>query len=722
DEETLVELGKMLFGALFQGAIKDVYVRSQGALAPNQGLRLRLSIVPTETAVIALPWEFLYDPDQGPLALLDAPIVRYLPQSSRIPSLKAELPLKVLVTGAHTPPRTDVERELNEVVAALSELGQHVQITVEPHLTPQKLQLLLREGFHVWHFVGHGGFAKDGATGRLFFEDATGDSEPVSAMQLGIMLNRSSLRLVMLDACQGGKLATDPFRSMAPALIRAQIPAVVAMQFTVPEEVTRAFAGEFYRALAEGFPIDACVTEGRKAVMNASGLSNADWGIPVVYTRAPDGRLFELPSHDDRRPTTDDRRPEQQPPTPSSQLPAPNPTPTVQPDQPLPTGERTNLPVQLTPLVGREQDVAAAQTLLARPDVRLLTLTGPGGTGKTRLGIQIAANLLEEFTDGVFIVNLAPITKPDLVTMTIAQTMGIPEIGDQPLPASLKDYLRDRKILLLLDNFEQVIGAAAAVAELLTVASRLNILVTSRAALRISGEYEFPVLPLALPDLRNLPPLDALAHYPAIALFIERTRALKPDFVLTEAHARAVAEICVRLDGLPLAIELAVARSKVLTPSALLLRLTNRLDLLTGGSRDLATRQQTLRGTIAWSYDLLDAKERILFTRLGIFVGGASLAAAESVCGGWDVGVGRWESNAATIQNRVPRRGESNIQNILDGLSSLVDKSLLRQIEASDGEPRFSMLETIRDFATERLIESDEYGPLRRAHARYFLE
>ncbi|MEN9934789.1 MAG: hypothetical protein RLZZ387_1368 [Chloroflexota bacterium] len=294
DEAALVQIGRELFLAVFAGPTKDVYTRSQGILGPDQGLRLRLTAPPAEAGVHAMPWEFLYDPDQGPLALLDAPVVRYLPQQDRIPSLAAPLPLKVLLSAAQTPPPAEVERELAAVQEALATRPGLVEVTVEPHLTTAKLQRLLREGFHIWHFVGHG--ASGDAGGTLLFEDVFGEAEPVSALQLNVMLNRSGLRLVVLDACGSGELATDSFRAVAPALIRAQVPAVVAMQFQVPEEATRAFAAEFYRVLAEALPIDACVTEGRRAVMNVTGLRRPDWGIPVIYTRAPDGRLFEPPA------------------------------------------------------------------------------------------------------------------------------------------------------------------------------------------------------------------------------------------------------------------------------------------------------------------------------------------------------------------------------------------------------------------------------------------
>ncbi|MBK9715867.1 MAG: CHAT domain-containing protein [Kouleothrix sp.] len=295
DEDLLIELGTILFQSIFQGGVKEVYARSQGRLAEGQGLRLRLDLDPAQAEIAGLPWEFLYDPDQGPLALLDAPIVRYLSQQSAPPMLQTTLPLKVLVTSAVTPPAPDVERELAEVRAALAGLERsgHVAIRVEEHLTQPVLQRRLREGFQVWHFIGHGGFSRDGRSGTLVFEDGAGSSKAVSAAELNILLNRSGVRLILLDACDSARLTTEPYRSVAPALVRAQVPAVIAMQFTVPQEATRAFAGEFYRALAEGLPIDACVTEGRKAVMGETGLRNPDWGIPVVYTRAPDGRLFD---------------------------------------------------------------------------------------------------------------------------------------------------------------------------------------------------------------------------------------------------------------------------------------------------------------------------------------------------------------------------------------------------------------------------------------------
>jgi hypothetical protein len=298
DEDGLVELGQFLFHALFQGSIKDVYKLSQGGLKAGQGLRLRLDIDPALTEIIELPWEFLYDPDRGPLATLNMSVVRYLSQQSAPAALATPLPIHVLLTGAATPPEPDVKRELDEVSKALAELEEagYVKIHIEEHLTRTKLQRLLRGGFHIWHFIGHGARSKDSKSGTLVFEDSTGSAESISARELGIYLDSSGVQLIVLDACNSAKLTTDPYRSIAPALIRAHVPAVVAMQFTAPQEVTRAFAAEFYRTLAEGFPIDACVTEGRKAIIGATGLRRPDWGIPVIYTRAPDGNLFELPA------------------------------------------------------------------------------------------------------------------------------------------------------------------------------------------------------------------------------------------------------------------------------------------------------------------------------------------------------------------------------------------------------------------------------------------
>jgi predicted ATPase/class 3 adenylate cyclase len=355
-----------------------------------------------------------------------------------------------------------------------------------------------------------------------------------------------------------------------------------------------------------------------------------------------------------------------------------------------------NLPTQLTPLMGREQAVAAVCALLRREDVRLLTLTGPGGAGKTRLGLQVAADVIDDFADGAFFVPLASLNDAVLVASTMAQTLGIRETGGRLLLESLKDFLRDKQMLLLLDNFEQVVAAAPVVAELLVSCPKVKVLVTSREALRLRGEHEFPVPPLALPDLTHLPALELLSRYAAVALFLLCARAVNPDFSVTNENTPAVAEICVRLDGLPLAIELAAARIRLLTPQAILARLDSRLKLLTGGARDVPTRQQTLRDAIAWSYDLLHETERALFRRLAVMVGGFTIEAAEAVC--------------HSARDPVMGAGQTLAVDVLDGLESLVGKSLVRPQEASVGESRFAMLETIREYALEKLAERGETG------------
>ena len=371
-----------------------------------------------------------------------------------------------------------------------------------------------------------------------------------------------------------------------------------------------------------------------------------------------------------------------------------------------------NLPAQPTSFVGREQELAEVCARLRQPEVRLTTLTGPGGAGKTRLSLQTASTLLPEFADGVFFVPIAEIREPELVIAAIAQALGVKE-GERALLDHLKSHLAPRQVLLVLDNFEQVLDAAPFITELLTASPELKVLATSRAALRVYGEYEFPVPPLAVPDLDQVRQQAAdsglaadLTRYTAISLFAERAKAVRPNFNLTHDNALTVAQICARLDGLPLAIELVAPRIKLLSLSAILNGLDSRLKLLTGGARDLPTRQRTLRGAIDWGYNLLEEDERILFARLGVFSGGFTLASAEAVLGA------------------EPVHPEYSI---LDGLTVMVDNSLVRQTdgvrqsETADGEPRFTMLETIREYALEKLAEGGELARYQALHAVHYL-
>ena len=360
---------------------------------------------------------------------------------------------------------------------------------------------------------------------------------------------------------------------------------------------------------------------------------------------------------------------------------------------------RNNLPLQPTPLVGRERAVEEVCERLRQRDVRLLTLTGPGGTGKTRLSLQAGADLLEDFEHGVCFVELATETDPELIVSEVAGALGLRESGDVALQDLLKEYLSRRELLLILDNFEQLLEAAPLAGELLSAAPGVKVLATSRIPLRLYGEHEYAVPPLSVPDPRRLPPVAVLSQYEAVRLFIERAGAAKAGFEITNENVPAIAEICVRLDGLPLAIELAAARIKLLPPKALLTRLANRLKILTGGAKDLPARQRTLRGAIEWSYDLLDEGEKTLFARLSAFSGGRTLEAVEAVC---------------------DAEGDPPIDSF-EGVSSLLDKSLLRQEEDLQDEPRFVMLETIHEFAREKLEESGEAEAIKRAHAEYFL-
>jgi predicted ATPase/transcriptional regulator with XRE-family HTH domain len=356
-----------------------------------------------------------------------------------------------------------------------------------------------------------------------------------------------------------------------------------------------------------------------------------------------------------------------------------------------------SVPTPLTRLIGREVEIGALRTILQRDDVRFVTLTGAGGTGKTRLAIAVATEMGDAFPDGVVFVDLSPLTDPTLVVPTIATSLGVREVVDQSLSETLSSFLTSKQLLLVLDNCERILAAAPDITTLLAACPGLSVLATSREPLHVRGEREFPVPPLPLPATTPLLELGQFASAPAIALFVERAEESQPEFTMTTENMAAVAAICRRLDGLPLAIELAAARVKVLPPQALLVRLEHRLPLLTGGGRDLPARQRTMRDAIAWSYDLLSPDEQALFRRLAVFAGGFTLASAEAV---------------AAADGRLA---------VLDGLVALVEQSLVRQMPGAGAEPRYQMLETVREFGLERLVSSGDADDARQRHAEHFL-
>jgi predicted ATPase len=664
-------IGEALFAALFTGSVGDLYARLRSTAADQgSGLRLRLDVEPPGLAV--LPWEFLYDPRRGEHVALSAatPLVRSL-IAGVDPAGTLDVPAPLRVLGMIADPsdldrlRSRHEQELvEEALAGLQARGL-VELRWLVQGTWRDLQRMMRLGpWHIFHFVGHGRFDPFRNEGYVMLPGAGGAAAPLRASELARLLADSgSLQLALLNSCEGARGSEQhPFSGTAATLVRRGLPAVVAMQDAVGDRAAIEFGRGFYEAVADGVPIDAAVAEARKSVSLAIP-GTSEWATPVLYADSHATVLFRIAAE----------------------------------DWAAGSGPGT-LPAPQTPLVGRLREVAAIGDLLRGSRSRLITLTGPGGIGKTRLAIECARRVASAFPDGVDLIELAALSDGELVAPEVMRVLGIDDSGAAPLDV-LRDALGDQRRLLVLDNCEHLPEVGAFVAALLASCPRLKVLATSRSPLRVRGDQDFRIGPLQVPSPRKLPPLDTLARVEAVALFVERASAARGSFALTDANAAAVAGICARLDGLPLAIELAAARVRTFPPDVLLGELDRRFELLTGGASDLFPHQQALETTIAWSYDLLPPPDQALFRRLAVFAGGVSLEAASAVA-----------SSAGGVTPRVPV-----------GLVTLVDHSLLRLEDDPTRDARWTMLESLRAFGCDRLDEVAEAAPTRAAHAAFFL-
>jgi predicted ATPase len=695
---------------LMQGLFADPPVREFfkvariSAEALDIPLRLRLRVDPSAQELHTLRWETLRDP-QRDLSLVtserilfsrhlsspDFRPVRLRPRGRLRALLMVASPddLSRYRPGGQTFAPIDAAGEQRRVQAALGDIPL-VALASGGEATLNNLCTHLRDGYDILYLVCHGALI-DGEP-WLWLESSTGQTARASGHELVDRLAEIQQRptLVVLASCQsagtGDSLPASDGGTMAalgPRLAEAGTPAVLAMQGNISIESAAAFMPVFFAELRRDGQIDRAMAAARGAIR-----SRADHWMPALFMRLKSGCIWRAGDIAETTPSL------QAEPTARATLreepaqeeeAAPHPSP------------RNNLPRQLTSFIGREKEVSEVKSLLA--DTSLLTLTGSGGCGKTRLALLVAGELVEQFPDGVSLVELGALTEPALVPHAVAAALEVREEADRPLTKTLSDFLGSRSFLLILDNCEHLVLACAELAQaLLRLCPKLQVLATSREALEVPGELIYQVPPLSHPDPRHLPPLEKLLSYEAIRLFVERAALVQPRFCLCPENASQVAQICRQLDGIPLAIELAAARVKVLSVEQIGQRLDDRFRLLTGGSRTALKHQQTLRALIDWSYELLSTGERRLLQRLSVFAGGWSLEAAEAVCRGHEVE--SWE--------------------VLDLLAELVDKSLVVS-EEWEGEGRFHLLSTVRQYARDRLVEAGEEIGVRSQHRDYFL-